>query len=427
MAILLVGCTGFVGEALLYKLLRETKHKLILVIRTKDNKSIEERVKEMFDSIRLDYQEFKERIKTAQVSYDDQRNIAISEKDDAYIKKNTTILVNALADVHMNREIRKATLNNTVTALNWMKKFQECPKGELYLYISTAYVNFHRMESGDVPEEILEKGMSQSTLSNIIENKQTAIGNYENTYVYSKQLAEVLLREQKREKRLVILRPSIIIPALEAPYPGWGKLQTMSYLLLGVGSGLLSMVRHRKDLHQNTVPVDVVAEDCMMVIEKDTEKKALEIRHCCLTGNVKTWFTPESTDVIRERAYDYFMVNPLIVNNKRLFPHKLEYKRSWLHLFATFILHLIRMIYHWWKWTDSWYDFFRMIYRSIMFTYTFDRNLTRFSQKKLVYKRAPKHNDIKYPSVAFEDCYYEFVKNMQDVIGSDAKIIKLFF
>ena len=62
-----------------------------------------------------------------------------------------------------------------------------------------------------------------------------------------------------------------------------------------------------------------------------------------------------------------------------------------------------------------------------MFTYTFDRNLTRFSQKKLVYKRAPKHNDIKYPSVAFEDCYFEFVKNMQDVIGSDAKIIKLFF
>ena len=427
MAILLVGCTGFVGEALLYKLLRETKHKIILVIRTKDNKSIEQRVEEMFDSIRLDFKEYKNRIKTVQVSYDDQRNIAISQKDDAYMKKNTTILVNALADVHMKRELRKATLNNTVTALNWMKKFQECANGELYLYISTAYVNFHRMQSGEVPEEILEKGMSSTTLSNILENKQSSIGNYENTYVYSKQLAEVLLREEKREKRLVILRPSIIIPAFEEPYPGWGKLQTMSYLLLGVGSGILSMVRHQKDLHQNTVPVDIVAEDCMMIIEKDTEKKALEIRHCCLTGNVKTWFSQESSEIIRERAYDYFMVNPLIVNNKRLFPYKLEYKKNWLHMFATFILHIIRMIYHWWKWSDSWYDFFRMIYRNIMFTYTFDRNLTQFSQKKLIYKRSPKHNDIKYPSVTFEDCYFEFVKNMQNVIGSDSKIIKLFF
>lgn len=427
MAILLVGCTGFLGEALLFKLLRETKHNLILVIRRKDNKSIDERVLEMFDSIRLPYEEYKLRIKTVQVTYGDDRSIVLSSKDDAYIKKNTTILVNALADVHMNRELRKATLNNTVTALNWMEKFQECDKGEVYLYISTAYVNFHRMNTGDIPEEILEKNMSVSTLSNILENKQSTIGNYENTYVYSKQLAEVLLREQKREKRLVILRPSIIIPAMEAPYPGWGKFQTMSYLLLGVGSGLLSMVRHRSEKHQNTVPVDIVAEDCMMVIEKDTEKKALEIRHCCLTGNARTWFSKESTDILRERTYQYFMVNPLIVNNKRLFPFKVEYKRSWLHLFATFIIHLMRMIYHWWKWSDSWYDFFRILYKNIVFTYRFDRNLTKFSEKTLVFKRNPKHNDINYPVITFEDCYYEFVKNMQNVISSDSKIINLFF
>ena len=157
MAILLVGCTGFLGEALLFKLLRETKHNIILVIRRKDNKSINERLLEMFDSIRLPYEEYKSRIKTIQVTYGDDRSIVLSSKDDAYIKKNTTILVNALADVHMNRELRKATLNNTVTALNWMEKFQQCEKGELYLYISTAYVNFHRMTSGDIPEEILEK------------------------------------------------------------------------------------------------------------------------------------------------------------------------------------------------------------------------------------------------------------------------------
>ena len=427
MSILLIGCTGFLGEALIYKLLRDTKYNLILVIRTKENKSINNRVEELFDSIRLSYDEYKKRITPVQVRYDDQRNIDISAKDESYIKKHTTVLVNALADVHMNRELRKATLNNTVTALNWMKLFQECPKGELYLYISTAYVNFHRMESGDVPEQILEKGMNHSTLSNILENKQTSIGNYENTYVYSKQLAEILLNQERREKRLVILRPSVIIPALENPYPGWGKIQTMSYLLLGIGSGLLSIVRHRNDRNQNTVPVDVVAEDCLMVIDKDTEKKALEIRHCCLTGNVKTWFSPESTEIIRERAYEYFAVNPLIVNNKRLFPFKLEYKRNWFHLFVTLIAHLIRIVYHWWKWSDSWYDFFRIFYNNMIFTYKFDRNLTKFSQKNLVFKREIKHNDIKYPVVAFEDCYYEFVKNMQNVISSDNQIINLFF
>ena len=90
---------------------------------------------EMFDSIRLKYDDYRNRIRPVQVSYDDMRNITIAEKDDAYIKKNTKILINALADVHMNREIRKATLNNTVTALNWMKKFHQCENAELYLYI----------------------------------------------------------------------------------------------------------------------------------------------------------------------------------------------------------------------------------------------------------------------------------------------------
>ena len=159
MSILLIGCTGFLGEALIYKLLRDTKYNLILVIRTKENKSINDRVEELFDSIRLSYDEYKKRITPVQVRYDDQRNIDISAKDESYIKKHTTVLVNALADVHMNRELRKATLNNTVTAL--MKLF-ECPKGELYLYISTD-VNFHRMEVGYY-RQILEKGMNHFSL-----------------------------------------------------------------------------------------------------------------------------------------------------------------------------------------------------------------------------------------------------------------------
>ena len=53
MAVLLVGCTGFLGEALLYKLLRETDKDLVLVIRTKDNKTIHQRVLEMFDSYKV--------------------------------------------------------------------------------------------------------------------------------------------------------------------------------------------------------------------------------------------------------------------------------------------------------------------------------------------------------------------------------------
>ena len=67
-------------------------------------------------------------------------------------------------------------------------------------------------------------------------------------------------------------------------------------------------------MNQNTVPVDIVAEDCLMVIEKDTEKKMSEqltmfdkIGDHCLACNepfdktdkeqVKTW-----TVVVRKKT-----------------------------------------------------------------------------------------------------------------------------
>ena len=83
----------------------------------------------MLDSIRLDYNKYLSRITPILVNYDDERNIIISEEDDKYLKNSVEILVNALADVHMNREIRKATLNNTVTALKWFRNFGGCQKG----------------------------------------------------------------------------------------------------------------------------------------------------------------------------------------------------------------------------------------------------------------------------------------------------------
>jgi len=429
MSVLLVGCTGFLGEALIYKLLCETNDELIIVIRTKDNKSIEERVIEIFKSVKLSYDEYKNRIKLIQVSYDDLRNIAISAEDDIYIKKNVSILVNALADVHFNRELRKAALNNTVTAVQWMRKFHQCEKGHTYLYISTAFVNFHRIQSGKIPEKILEKNMNHSTLKNILENRQTTFGDYENSYVYTKQLTEVLLNEERKNKHLVIIRPSIIIPAMESPYPGWGKIQTMSYFILGTGTGLLSMLHHTRENYQNTVPVDIVAEDCLMTI---IEKKApvntsTDIRHCCLTGNVKTWLSSDSIETLRDRAYQYFIVNPLILNQKKLFPHKVELKRNWWHMIIGFIIHFICMIRHWWNWSDSWEDFFRILYKNILFTYKFDRNLSKFSQKKIIFQRKKRETDINYPTISLEDCYYEFVKNLQNVISSDAQIINLFF
>ena len=236
----------------------------------------------------------------------------------------------------------------------------------------------------------------------------------------------MLLNSGKREKKLAIIRPSIIIPAIKSPYPGWGKLQTISYAILGISSGLLSVVRFPNEKIMNTVPVDIVAEDCMMVINEESTKQ-LEIRHCCLTGNLNKWYSRQSARNMRDNAYNYFIENPISINNKTLKPYKLEYKDGWLHLLTTLIFHIIRMFCHWWSSTKNLFELFNLFYKNILFTYNFDRHLIKFVQKKLIFKRELKENDIKYPNLTFEQCYFAFTKNLQNVIDNDDSISRLLF
>lgn len=42
-----------------------------------------------------------------------------------------------------------------------------------------------------------------------------------NTYTYSKRLTEILVRDHFPEIPCVIVRPSIVTPALREPLPGW--------------------------------------------------------------------------------------------------------------------------------------------------------------------------------------------------------------
>lgn len=47
------------------------------------------------------------------------------------------------------------------------------------------------------------------------------LGNFPNTYAFTKSLAEGLVVEQMSEMPTIIIRPSIIVPVRYEPIPGW--------------------------------------------------------------------------------------------------------------------------------------------------------------------------------------------------------------
>lgn len=76
---------------------------------------------------------------------------------------------------------------------------QQCEKLQVFTHVSTAYVNCNRkgfieekiyeLPGGEDPEEVIEK-LSRMNPQYISENEKTLIGDYPNTYTYTKSMAE---------------------------------------------------------------------------------------------------------------------------------------------------------------------------------------------------------------------------------------------
>ena len=76
--ILLIGCTGFIGQCIIYTLLKDTNYDILLVIRTKHNTSIENRLDIILKNINLENNpKIKERIKLTNIEYQKENNMNI--------------------------------------------------------------------------------------------------------------------------------------------------------------------------------------------------------------------------------------------------------------------------------------------------------------------------------------------------------------
>ena len=94
---------------------------------------------------------------------------------------------------------------------------KECKKLIVFTHISTCYVNCNR--KGYIKEQIYNPDDNVSQIvedimrkdpKELSDNLKTYIGEYPNTYTYTKSLAEKQLMKTKGNLNVVIYRPSII-------------------------------------------------------------------------------------------------------------------------------------------------------------------------------------------------------------------------
>lgn len=274
-AVFLTGATGFVGSMILRDLLlhRKTLHveRVVLLCRSKKGKTARERIDDLFKSDMFSFLSVPEKESVVEVVEGcvETKDAGVSVADILKTKAKSTIthVVHCAANVNFTMLLGEAASANISSALHMQSLASKLNKNARFVYISTAFVHGARSGSKNQPlsEDLFSFGrfdteeVYKSMLgTQFYASKAMRELGFPNAYTFSKSVCENLL--VKNDPDVMIIRPSIVGPAVSSPFEGWAgtapsTLVAAACLFMTYQFNLWSLGRHRVPV----VPVDVVS------------------------------------------------------------------------------------------------------------------------------------------------------------------------
>ena len=150
-----------------------------------------------------------------------------------------------------------------------MELAKECQHLEVFTHVSTAYTNSDRLgfieekvrdlEGGQDPDELMES-IQKMGPQVVADNEKKILGNWPNTYTYTKSMAERSIKKHRGNMRVAILRPSIIVSCYEEPCQGWTDTVAASGgIAYTLHAGLLHYVKSTPSGTVDLIPCDFVS------------------------------------------------------------------------------------------------------------------------------------------------------------------------
>ncbi|MCH7527170.1 MAG: AMP-binding protein, partial [Planctomycetes bacterium] len=335
--IFVTGATGFLAKVFVEKLLRCVSGlgKIHLLIRPgSDGHSAEQRaVRELFGSsaferLRASLGPGFERLcreKINVVSGDlTLERFGLSQDDYDALARRVTLVVNSAATVTFDEQLDVAIALNIAGAQRLLEFARDAGNAPM-LHVSTAYVSGVRQ--GDIPETILSDGHTVAsyiasrdpnnglpeqgpmdlddalqTLRDLVvqanhryADRRSArrqelirVGmeysqkrGWNDTYTFTKWLAEQLLARDRGDVPLVLYRPAIIESSYDEPAPGWiDGLRMADPLILVFGRGKLTEFPALPDAELDLIPVDLVANGMIATLPVGRSSPSLQVFHC---------------------------------------------------------------------------------------------------------------------------------------------------
>jgi HAD superfamily hydrolase (TIGR01490 family) len=360
--ILLTGVTGFLGEALLERLLSDLPDtQLVVLVRSKSTRSAEERVRELLT--RPAFASFRETHGDDALDAIMRDRIAVvdgSLEDVPSLPSGLDIVVHCAGDVSFDPPIDVAMDTNLLGTVRLLEAVRAAEGSPHVIYVSTAYVAGLRrgpaaeeritltadwraevdaahglrrdIEARSRTPDVLRKLRHEAEAEHRRAGPSTVAADVEvrrrdwvqrelvdagrerarslglaDVYTLSKALTENAVEEVAAGLPLSIVRPSIIESALRRPYPGWIEGFKMAEpIILAYGRGELPEFPAVPDGVLDVIPVDLVVGAILAVAAQPREPNNTTYFHVSSGAR-----NPLGFHRLYELVRGYFQAHPL--------------------------------------------------------------------------------------------------------------------
>ncbi|CAG4978355.1 unnamed protein product [Colias eurytheme] len=269
--IFITGGSGFMGTILIEKLLYSCTdlERIYLLLRSKKGVKSEDRLADMYkgpcyDRLRKErpgVYESKVFFVTGDVS---ELGLGLSEEDRTLLINRVNIVFHVAASVRFNDTLDFAAKLNLRGTREMVDLAKEMLHLESFIHVSTSYSNTNRETIEEVMYPPHADWRETLAICEAVDPETLKIltpkylGELPNTYVFTKQLAEHVVYENRGKIPAVILRPSIVISCHLEPLPGWNaNLNGPAGILVASAKGVLRTTLSKPDLIADYIPVDV--------------------------------------------------------------------------------------------------------------------------------------------------------------------------
>ncbi|XP_065226235.1 fatty acyl-CoA reductase wat-like [Planococcus citri] len=284
--VFVTGGTGFMGKILTEKLLRSCPHlkHIYLLVRDKKGKTSAERIEAIFQDrlykrLKHESPDFYKKVSVMNGNLEEPE-LGLSDEDKKKFAEQVNVVFHGAATVRFDEKLKLAVGINVIGTREILKLAKSAKNLKAMMHVSTAYSFCPRSEIEekfyDMPVHYMDVINKVTTMNESEINFETnkILGEWPNTYTFTKALAECVVKNESQGLPIGLFRPSVIVSTYKEPVRGWiDNVYGPIGVIVGVGTGILRVYEGGHDKSSSDmVPVDLVVNGLICAAKATAEK-----------------------------------------------------------------------------------------------------------------------------------------------------------